>query len=311
MPAADDGEKLRGNEIHKISHTLPFESANAARSKSAITGMSDHEYLARRTSTHPSIEDDHIQTSRSDAPLLPPSPSMPAPSGTSDDASYLSCDPSSQDLRDPEPFSSRRSSYLGANMPQNISDANVTRAESTSTLSSMSGSSLAAGRFENASAPQSPEQRPPVWKDFSTQTVIGHNSNMDPTRPTSVPNFQSYATPRQRRNGSDYPVYPNQSFAALHGQNYPPTYQSRSHPHPLRTRSSHPSQSLSYSSSASKTRDYAGIPSGAKTVGNTPAQSPGLFTPPASKSRSPEDDSEDGHCNTPLLHPTHLQAPKE
>ncbi|KAF2235187.1 kinase-like protein, partial [Viridothelium virens] len=52
--------------------------------------------------------------------------------------------------------------------------------------------------------------------------------------------------------------------------------------------------------------------SGSKTVGNSPAGSPGLFTPTASPVRAHASHfEEDGYYSTPYLHFTHMQAPKE
>ncbi|KAL8719579.1 MAG: hypothetical protein Q9225_003431 [Loekoesia sp. 1 TL-2023] len=50
---------------------------------------------------------------------------------------------------------------------------------------------------------------------------------------------------------------------------------------------------------------------GAKTAGNTPAQSPGLFSPVYPASRNQVEESEDSQTSTPLLHPAHMQTPKE
>ena len=152
-------------------------------------------------------------------------------------------------------------------------------------------------RRDSASAPQSPERRPSIWREFSTQTVIGPLPNPEPVRPTSVPNFQTQRGEYGLRDGSDEPYHPS-----------PSPHQ----PHRLRTRSSHPSQNSSYVSSTVKARDFSSTASGSKTVGNTPAQSPGLYTPTSSQTGLAEDESEESHHNTPLLHPAHhLQAPKE
>ncbi|KAL8787117.1 MAG: hypothetical protein Q9195_007899 [Heterodermia aff. obscurata] len=142
-----------------------------------------------------------------------------------------------------------------------------------------------------------------TWRESATQTVIGpSNPKSAMTRPTSVPNLNTKSTSRKaRRDGPDYPIYPDQSFAALHSQQHPRPYQ----PHPLRTRSSHSSQSSSYSSISSRqSRDFT-MPSGAKTMGNTPAQSPGLFSPTLARGRT------DDVTRTPTLHPSHLQTPTE
>ncbi|MCJ1436357.1 hypothetical protein MMC27_005736 [Xylographa pallens] len=126
-----------------------------------------------------------------------------------------------------------------------------------------------------------------------------------PTTLSPIVTAQVQPAPQLRRDG---PHYPNQSFAALQSQYYPPPYQ----PHPLRTRSSHPSQNTSYSSASSpQSRDRTSIVAGARTAGNTPAQSPGLFSPSTSTYRMDGNHEEGSQYNTPLLHPSHLVAPKE
>ena len=146
------------------------------------------------------------------------------------------------------------------------------------------------------------------WRDFSTQTVIGPTFIPGSTRPTSVPNFQSTT---RRRDGPEYPTYPDQSFQALQHQVYPPPYSPGS-PHPLRTRSSHPSQNYSVSSTdVQAIKEFPQTSSGAKTVGNTPAQSPGLFSPMFPTKRQWPAGSDDGRSATPMLHPSHHKAPKE
>ena len=135
----------------------------------------------------------------------------------------------------------------------------------------------------------------------TTGEVAASLYNPGNTRPTSVPNLQSSSLSR-RRDGPDYPQYPNQSFAAL--QKHP------AHPHPLRTRGSNPLHELSYTSSnVSSSNNLPHVSPGSRTVGSTPAQSPSLFSPTYGK--KPASESEDAGYSTPLLHPTHLQAPKE
>lgn len=163
----------------------------------------------------------------------------------------------------------------------------------------------------NSPIPVSPDNYPLTWKEFSAQHTADpafyHSAN---ARPTSVPNFQTKPV-SQRREGPDYPNYPDQSFKALQYQQYPPPYRPRS-PHPLRTRSSHLSQSSSFSSSDNQsTKDLPHFPSGAKTVGNTPAQSPGLFSPVFPAKKQWPSESDDGRSVTPMLHPTHHKPPKE
>lgn len=179
----------------------------------------------------------------------------------------------------------------------------ISRTPSSSNVSSAGLSGSTISRRDTSSTPVSPESRASVWRDYTP--LFYPESN----RPVSVPNFQSKSLSR-RREGPEYPNYPDQSFKALQDQHYPPPY----HPgelHHLRTRSSHPSQNLSFSSNDEKpARGYPQIPSGAKTAGNTPAQSPGLFTPRLSKKHW-TGESDDTRSATPMLHPAHLQAPKE
>ena len=151
------------------------------------------------------------------------------------------------------------------------------------------------------------EENGSSWRDLSTETAINRSFAPGSTRPTSVPNFQS-----RRREGADYPTYPNQSFAALHNQIYPPIY-SPSLQYTARTGSSNPPHTFSASSTDVQTvsKDNPHSNSGSKTVGNTPAQSPSLFTPAFANRAKWAGGSDDGRSNTPMLHPTHHKAPKE
>ena len=178
--------------------------------------------------------------------------------------------------------------YFASQIPHDPYDTNL--GQRTSTTS------------RDSSTPTSPET---IWKDFS-QNQHGSFTAHTP-RPTSVPNFQSQNISR-RREGPDYPNYPDQSFRALQDQHYPSPYRARS-PRPLRTRSS---QSPSFSPSDSQTSiDLPRIPSGAKTAGNTPAQSPGLFSPTFAPRRRWPGETDEGRSSTPMLHPTHHKPPKE
>lgn len=165
-----------------------------------------------------------------------------------------------------------------------------------------SGDSLTSASLDNHSL---------IWKDISAQhTASPPSTSYRNARPTSVPNFQTKPTSR-RREGPEYPNYPDQSFKALQSQQYPPPYRPSS-PHPLRTRSSHLSQSSSFSLSENQSAsDLPHLSSGAKTVGNTPAQSPGLFSPMFPLKKQWPGDSDDGRLGTPTLHPSHHKPPKE
>ena len=97
---------------------------------------------------------------------------------------------------------------------------------------------------------------------------------------------------------TEYPVYPDQTYASLQSQVHP-TWQ----PPFLRTRSSYPSRA------DTRVRIFPTRPS--RTAGNSPTSSPGLFsvrglrTPPFIAS------DDEGRISSPYLHPTHLQPPKE
>lgn len=144
------------------------------------------------------------------------------------------------------------------------------------------------------------------WRDISTQTVIGPTHETGSARQTSLPDY--HTTPlSQSQQVQDYPQYPDQSFAALQSHPYSPPYKH----HPIRTRDSLPAQNLNYTPNDQiSVKDPQFLPSGAKSVGNTPAQSPGLFSPmfPTKKSGT---ETEDVHHVTSMLHPSHRQAPKE
>ncbi|KAJ5585202.1 uncharacterized protein N7459_005002 [Penicillium hispanicum] len=106
---------------------------------------------------------------------------------------------------------------------------------------------------------------------------------------------------RHSDTAPDYPVYPDQSYASLQSQIHP-TYQP---PH-LRSRSSYPSQP------ESATRfPPARAARAARTAGNTPISSPGLFSMRSPRTTPPVGSDEEGWIGSPYLHPTHLQPPKE
>lgn len=198
---------------------------------------------------------------------------------------------------------SGHSDYFTRKGPHESFVADISRTPSSSNVSSTGLSVSTNSQLDTASTPVSPDSRTSVWKDYTPLF------NPEGNRPVSVPNFQSRPLSR-RREGPDYPNYPDQSFKALQNQHYPPPYQA-GEPHHLRTRSSNPSQNPSFpSSDETPARGYPQIPSGAKTVGNTPAQSPGLFTPKLSK-RHWTGEADETRSGTPMLHPAHLQAPKE
>ncbi|KAI9712626.1 MAG: hypothetical protein M1812_006806 [Candelaria pacifica] len=154
--------------------------------------------------------------------------------------------------------------------------------------------------------------RPGILSDRESSSGVSTYFVTDPTTEprsprtsTSSPGNNQTTTKRRR----DYPVYPDQSFAALQSNFYPPPHL----PRPLRTRNSHPSHHTSFSACTSPRppQEHDNMaPLGSKTAGNTPASSPGLFTPPGS---APLERviSDEGSYSSPFLHFTHKQQPKE
>ncbi|MCJ1246022.1 hypothetical protein MMC30_003226 [Trapelia coarctata] len=174
-------------------------------------------------------------------------------------------------------------------------------ASSTSFQSSQADNSSADGIYET-------NHRLLDGSSFTASPVSRTSSNVPADEDSSRPNSTSLKQQPSSHLRREGPHYPNQSFAALQSQYYPSPYE----PHPLRTRSSHPSQNSFYSSTSStKSRNVPSMTSGAKTAGNTPAQSPGLFNTSSSSIKYVGDDGQEMQYNTPMLHPSHLQAPKE
>lgn len=100
------------------------------------------------------------------------------------------------------------------------------------------------------------------------------------------------------KHSQDLPVYPDQSYASLQSQVHP-TYQPPfSHPRSA-PQSHHDIRSRLAESRA------------ARTAGNTPVSSPGLFSFKSPQSATPFGTDDGTRVSTPYLHPTHLQPPKE
>lgn len=145
--------------------------------------------------------------------------------------------------------------------------------------------------------------RPSFQRDLSNTST----ASVATVRANSVDAAHPYQPPQPR----DGPVYPNQSYAALQTQQY-----STNAPYILRAKSSQPAHHSGYSMSHISTFGLPGehhrdlLESGSRTVGNSPASSPGLFTPnePQLRRNLP---STDNLYSGPWLHYTHRQAPKE
>ena len=145
--------------------------------------------------------------------------------------------------------------------------------------------------------------KPRAAPSLSTQPV---NASRTPSTPrinssASAPAFSRLSTAHNRQEA---PKYPEQSFVALQSSYHSPQS------HPLRTRSSHPSpNSFSTTGLSRTTYEHSSMSSGSRTVGNTPAQSPGIF--PADNSRNDTSGESDESRYSVPLPSTHLQAPKE
>ena len=236
---------------------------------------------------------DQSRTPTSEYPSTVPTP---ATSWTTQELPLHVHDPQFVDSANVPHRSSQHDCYFTPRAAPNSNTAGHSTATSTPVLSSESRASSIGDKLESVSAPQSPGMN---WRDCSPRQIPG---DIEAHRPTSLPVKPNNGHSRSRPN------YPNQSFAALQAQYIPPHYP---RPRPLRTRSSHPSQHQSYSADDSRrSREIPIMPGVAKTAGNTPAQSPGLFSPTFSP-HSSTGEHEDGQYNTPLLHPSHMQAPKE
>ncbi|KAJ5060278.1 hypothetical protein J3E74DRAFT_452646 [Bipolaris maydis] len=154
-------------------------------------------------------------------------------------------------------------------------------------------------------APQHPD-RPAFLRDISSVSTASNTT----VRANSVDPIYPFAPPSRHRDG---PVYPNQSYAALHLQKYPQPYV----PPIVRSRSSHPAHatanSLSSLGAFGLTYDHVRdiMDSGPRTVGNSPVSTPGLFNPTNRRMSQDTDATDDGTYSTPWLHHTHRQAPKE
>ncbi|KAI4950692.1 hypothetical protein J4E91_004577 [Alternaria rosae] len=205
---------------------------------------------------------------------------------------------------DPEPsyFSPQPLRIYSSPIPR---DTPASSDPSPSTSAHASQASLSTVN-ETSPAAAPPPDRPAFMRDLSSASTA---SNVT-VRANSVDPIHPYALPPRHRDG---PVYPNQSYAALHLQQYPQPYV----PPIVRSRSSHPSHSAANSLSSlgafglshEHYRDI--MESAPRTVGNSPVSSPGLFNPTTRRSSQEPDQPDDGTYSTPWLHHTHRQAPKE
>lgn len=244
-------------------------------------------------------DNDPVRTPTSELSSLPSLVHTPAVSWTSEDLNMLSQALPSQDLHNGHPLIKPTADCL-LPISQNTDATDTSRAIHKASTPPAPDENLICIRRNRNSTSQSPEPRfSSLTTDFSTQAVIGPTSFSQPAR------LKTHM--RRRRDGPEYSTYLNQTFVGPQSQHYLPNYQ----PHPLRTRSSHPSQGTPCPTITPRSRAYSALPSGAKTLGNTPTQSPGLFTPTTKRHNILGDESEESPYHTPMLHPTHLQKPKE
>lgn len=215
---------------------------------------------------------------------------------------------------DPEPsyFSPQPLRVYSSPLPR---DSPASTNPSPSTSAHASQASLTTVNEAPHSSTPHPD-RPAFMRDLSSASTASNATvranSVDPIHPYAYPHTHTHphALPPRQRDG---PVYPNQSYAALHLQQYPQPYV----PPIIRSRSSHPSHSAANSLSSLAAfglshEHYRDIMESApRTVGNSPVSSPGLFNPTNRRPSQEPDQPDDGTYSTPWLHHTHRQAPKE
>ncbi|KAF2840613.1 kinase-like protein [Patellaria atrata CBS 101060] len=151
-------------------------------------------------------------------------------------------------------------------------------------------------------------ERPTVQRDLSNTSTTSNAT-------VRVPSYYLRSSHFPTNDSKDLPSFPNQSHAALQNQIHPTTYNSQS----ARSKSSHASH---YGSNTARSVATLNNPyetarhimdTGSRTAGNSPASSPGLFSPDASPTAPTGVDGQDEHgfYSSPYLHFTHRQAPKE
>ena len=283
--------------------TTPLSSGPAASQyKSAPPPDSIPDNAQISNQVHP--VEDNMQTPRSS---FPPSSSL----AKQPDLSILRQDgipsASNKNLRQEQPITES-----GGYFDRTSIDQHVKKASPVTTSANLEIST--ADDLANTSSvlQDSPGQPLTTWKRTSPRTIKPPTSDPTTNRPPSVPNSFGSSVNR-RRDSQDYSLrHPDQTFASLGPRQHPPPPPTRL----ARTRSSHsPNWSVTSSSNESFTKDFGHNLSGARTVGNTPAQSPGLYSPspksPILSSRKRAPDSDDGRPSSQILQASHLQAPIE
>ncbi|KAF1970494.1 kinase-like protein, partial [Bimuria novae-zelandiae CBS 107.79] len=213
---------------------------------------------------------------------------------------------SSQDA-EPSYFSPQPLRVLPSQIPHSEPSHEPSPTGSGSAFDPPRSSSLASASSWRATGPSpvppAESDRPPYQRDLSSTST----ATVATVRADSVDTAHVYLPPRQR----DGPIYPNQSYAALQMQQH-----MTNTPNILRAKSSQPAHHSGYSlshitgfgSPAEYQRDL--METGSRTVGNSPASSPGLFGTNEPQLRHTQP-SNDNLYSGPWLHHTHRQAPKE
>lgn len=248
--------------------------------------------LFERRSSKAGLED----IERSDAPRRPDSGTPPPPLPSAADAPVRAGEPSESSLSFANRMlASKHTSKLKndshssshhpfAFIPHSASNSRGSSTKtSSSSLQALNEDSVTDGsnRFDHYSYSSSP---------FGRRLSQKLEHNQRPLAPTT----QSINT------SADLPVYPDQSYAVLQSQVYPPPYKPF-----LRGRSSYPSH-LEYPRQYDHSLSF-----GAQTVDNTPVSSPGLFAARSARTSPSIGSDDETFAFSPSLHPTHLQPPKE
>ncbi|KZF25799.1 kinase-like protein [Xylona heveae TC161] len=215
----------------------------------------------------------------------------------------------------PTPFGSPYASPYGSPYASANASANGSANASANVSANASTTSLHVVP-EHAEAVISPIYSQVTSRDRSTPSNATAET-LVPFPPSSFRSASASASGRHSRSPSpnpsirqksrDYPVYPNQALSVLQTQVYPRPY----HPAPLWSRNSHHSLYSSDSGIGSPRHSREHGRSDARTAGNSPASSPGLFTPSLPPPHPAIGTTDEGHYSSPYLHWTHTQAPKE
>lgn len=271
-------------------------SSTAPSADSAEAPAGDTLILARNPGSHPNSGDESDITPRSEVPSESP-------------AIYQSF-PQLQQQKSSEPgyFSPRPVRYHQAAFP--------TAASTSTEPSPVQATGLAAppSDVRRATPPNDDEpsvesmhptvERPALLRDLTSSSTASTST----VRASTADHLLSSPGLRRQRT-NELPPIVSPAVVSSGQFHHPPAA-----PHVLRTRSSHPSQHSSYSTShvATLAHPYEGEPSRqdplSRTAGNSPASSPGLFTPKTPSARPYE---ENGFYTGPYLHFTQRHAPKE